>query len=148
MPRYRVLAGTHSDFSADGKFSNMIYKRGDTVLTKSDLGKLNSAGKEDKFQLIPGSEEEVPPVLPFSEQVHSVTDYNAWLEKQKKAKLAPPAAAPTPVTPVTPVKPKHSSEELHKLNVTQLRDLAEEEEIELAGASTKEKIIEAILKAQ
>lgn len=142
MPRYRVLAGTHSDFSADGKFSNMIYKRGDTVLTKSDLGKLNSAGKEDKFQLIPGSEEEVPPVLPFSEQVHSVTDYNAWLEKQKKAKLTPPAAAPTPV------KPKHSSEELHKLNVTQLRDLAEEEEIELAGASTKEKIIEAILKAQ
>lgn len=141
MPRYRVLAGTHSDFSPDGKYSNMIYKRGDVVLTKSDLGKLNSAVKEDKFQLIQGSEDEVPPVVPLDQQVHSVAEYNLWLEQQKKVT---PQAAPV----AKPQKVKHTSEELHKKNVAELRELAEDEEIELGGASRKEDIIDAILKAR
>lgn len=169
MARYRVLAGSHSDFSPDGKFSNMIYKRGDIVLTKSDLGKLNSAGKEDKFQLIPGSEDEVPPVLPVEEQVHSVAEYNLWLEQQKKqpVKVNTPFSGNTPPegqphttydkgqtntgkgAPEANLKPKkHTSEELHGKTVAELKELAEEEEIELGGASRKEDIIDAILKAR
>jgi hypothetical protein len=57
----------------------------------------------------------------------------------------PPGGSPPPPSPESPSQ-EWTEEELNQMTVPELRELAEEEEVDLKGASRKDEIVRAILK--
>lgn len=141
MAKYRVLQGCHADWSSDGRYANQIYPTGSIVCTSSDLLALNTAGARPKFELIPGTEADVPPKLPADQVFSNQSEYDAWL---KANNLTPETATPASVSK----SPLASSDTLKSMSVKELKDFAAEQEIPLTGQErTKDDLINTILKA-
>ncbi len=106
MTKFKVLRGQHSE---QGK----IYKKGDTVDSKTDLA--------ERFNF-PGS-------IKFA-KIASKNSPSDEVEEEEEEETA---------------EETYSAEELSLLTIPDLKELANDQEINLSGLSRKEEIIEAIL---
>jgi hypothetical protein len=175
MNRYRLLASQHeqpdpndphwkptkAELAAGAKPPVRKYVKGDIITTDKDLAALFGA---DKFQLLSGTEGEVFPsqakfpggqvssgfqvsegapgdTKPPEIRAESAEDALRLATHQPKHEAAKPEAKPAPA------KPKHTSADLHNKTVAELRELAEDEEIDLKHAKTKDELVKAILES-
>ena len=132
MAKFRVLVGKHNEGGHVDEKGNRIkgrtYRVGEVIDTADDLSRLNASGaiKFERVEEERGASRPAPttPTTPKSP--------------------TPPTPAPvnptTPTTPTAPVTPKN----LEAMDIKALQALAEEEEIDLKGAKTKEEIIKVL----
>jgi len=110
--KHRVLRGSHFE---GGK----RYRKGDTVLSKSELAKKYNFPNSKKYEFI-----------------GTVSDGGESEE------------TPIEITPETDDKENRWTQaELEALTVNELKELAEDEEVDLEGLRLKEEIVEAILRS-
>lgn len=123
--KFKVLRGKHAEGrNPDG--SQRVYQQGEVVDSVSDLSRLNSSGAV-KFERI----DEAPRGTPAREPV--VAAAPGFVAAAPGFVNAPAAAPPVP-----------AQDGLDSMTVADLKSLAEEEEIDLAGARYKDDMIAKI----
>jgi hypothetical protein len=148
MPRFKLLVGQHIETNLDGR--EVTYKAGAEFDSVTDLDMMNAPGCPPKFQRLL---EHYP--VPQSHTHPSNPPRNAPVPgpKAQSSSRAPKARAGAPhsqgAIPVVPVAGSPPSvsgtnDGLDTLTVSELQKVAQEEEIELKGANSKEEILAAI----
>jgi hypothetical protein len=112
--RFRLLCGKHHEGDANG--AQRTYVRGDVFDSPYNLLKFNSL-ESKRFEVVPDS----TPLV-----------HNEVKKPPAEPNLETPQAGPA------------TENTLDSMTVTELRTLAEEEEIDLGNASRKDQIIQAI----
>lgn len=127
MPKFKFVGtGTHADnHPSDGR--NRIYKHGDIIETKSDLLKLNSVEKQDKFIRVSDD-------IPSSNGLDTGNPLNN------------PPAPPVQNAPVPSVKtPPPGGDTYDSMTVQELITFANAEEIDISKIKKdKESLVKAL----
>ncbi len=117
MKRFRLLRGVHGD-------KNGKYKKGDIIETETDLvEKFNADGFPAKFQRLEDTPDKRKPD----------TSSVAVLDPEEDEDSDPGDTD------------EFTREDIESMNVKELRELAEENEIDISGAKGKQAILKAIL---
>lgn len=135
MPLFKLLAGKHTQKESNG--ISKTYRPGDVIDSKHDLVKLfNSHPTTPKFERV----DERTMRGDISSVVQTVTpSHVVQAASPSPAPAAPQSSAQTAVAPS-----RQSIDGLDSMSVKELQLLAQEEEIDLRGASKKEEIIKII----
>lgn len=172
MARFKLLAGQHIDGKPNPKFDpknpeleprkiRQTFKAGEVVESEKDL--VAKFGRE-KFQFLGGSVKDAEPVVNDSQfpngQVssgHQVSTSGpngttiAVLDKSRpvddglpEGKLKPAARGQNTAADTARAKQDAIEPEFDAMTVAELREYAEEKEIDLSGAHRKDEIIQAI----
>src|SRR4051812_46875551 len=129
MARYRTRSG-HAGLDLDG--NKRVWGPGEIVETNQDLTRHNQSGMTPKFELL-----EERPQAGLKELPPQVRDSSGG--KDSTVMTASPSQQAT-------AKPKVDNLDL--LSVVELKKLADEEEIDLKGASKKEDMVRIIRQAK
>jgi len=133
MAWFKLLIGTHiqGDLSvqpdARGAYPERVYRAGEVFESDVDLRTLNGNGMSPKFERVDMGG---PPVSSIS--------------PPKPPAPAPAEATKTPEVPAGKRDLDRDYGSLDKMSVTELREVAESEEIDLKGASKKEDIVKIL----
>lgn len=136
--RYRLIQGFHIGPDPIDPSQNKTYDAGNPELniveSPTDLTFMNVPGFKPKFELVAEHGEVVPSgAYVFDPSKETVEQF---AERMKAAMTVNPGMpVPSPVQPTT---------NLESMSVEQLRRYAEEEEINVGKASTKEQLLTAI----
>ena len=128
MPKYKLLAGIHAERDPsgakhlDGTPREIVFRKGDVFESRYHLEALN-AGDQEMFRKF----ERVPDDVPAT------------------AAAAPPATSSARAAPEPPEAGGPGAWEAVKaMNVTELKNLAAEEEINLGAAKTRDDILRVL----
>lgn len=130
--RFKLLDGFHIGPHPDNPALDKTYERGEIIESPTDLTFMNVPGYRPKFEIVP----ERGVVLPQGAHAFdpSKESIEQFAERMRTLTINPGAPAIEPQQPVN----------LSDMNVEQLRRHAEEEEINIGKATTKEQLLAAI----
>jgi hypothetical protein len=153
MKRFKLLDGFHlgpnpDNFDKNGQVRpeiaerakqnpavlDKMYERGDIIMSPGDLTFLNVPGYRPKFEFVPERGELLPSgAHAFDPSKETI---ERFAERMKALTISPGDAA------IQPPPPPQAG--LNDMNVEQLRRYAEEEEINVGNAKTREQLLAAI----
>mgnify|MGYP001599409671 CR=1 FL=1 len=154
MRRFKLLDGFHvgpnpDNFDEDGKIKpdivkqaehnpavlDKMYERGDIITSPNDLTFLNVPGYRPKFEFVPERGEILPSgAYAFDPAKETIEQF---AQRMKALTIGPGDGA-------IQQQPQRPQANLDGMNVDQLRRYAEEEEINVGAAKTKEQLLAAI----
>jgi hypothetical protein len=125
--KFKLLAGRHSiNIGTDAKPEIKRYGMGDIVETDQELDKLFNSRGSTKFERLAYEEPDT---------LESLAEAEANLAKRKAALLTKKDA---------PVEPKSQSDDLSKLTLPELQEIANSNGIELGRAKTKDEVLKVV----